>query len=80
MAMGWLVQESLVHITEFLVTMDPDMPRLWSQDEDDRMIGEEPQGKGKVRTMDITMRDKANNTTTELAFTGVITGAKVITV
>ena len=50
MAMGWLVQESLVHITEFLVIMDPDMPRLWSQDEDDRMLGEEPQGKGKVRT------------------------------
>ena len=36
------------------------MPQLWSQDEDDRMIGEESQGKGKVRTMDITMRDKVN--------------------
>lgn len=60
MAMGWLVQESLVHITEFLVTVDPDMPRLWSQDEDDRMLGEEPQGKGKVRTMDVPMHEKVN--------------------
>lgn len=60
MAMGWLVQESLVYITEFLVTVDPDMPRLWTQDEDDRILGEEPQGKGMVRLMDVSMRDKIN--------------------
>lgn len=60
MAMGWLVQESLVYITEFLSTFDPDMPRLWSQEEDDRLVGEEPQGKGLVRRMDVALREKIN--------------------
>lgn len=26
-----LVQESLVHITEFLARVEPDMPRLWTE-------------------------------------------------
>ena len=60
MAMGWLVQESLVYITEFLSTSDPDMPRLWSQEEDDRLVGDEPQGKGLVRRMDVALREKIN--------------------
>ena len=44
MAEGWLVQESLVFITEFLGMSDPEMPRLWSDNEDVRLIGDEPQG------------------------------------
>ncbi|RYA39311.1 DUF4218 domain-containing protein, partial [Enterobacter cloacae complex sp. GF14B] len=44
MAEGWLVQESLVLTTEFLSVSDPKMPRLWSDEEDARLVGEEPQG------------------------------------
>lgn len=60
MAAGWLVQESLVYITEFLTTSDPEMPRLWTQEEDDRLLGEQPQGKGLMRAMDATLRGKIN--------------------
>ena len=60
MAEGWLVQESLVFITEFLISYDPEMPKLWSQDANIRITGEEPQGKGIMRKMDIRMREKIN--------------------
>lgn len=36
------------------------MPRLWIQEEDDRLAGEEPQGKGLVTTMDVALREKIN--------------------
>lgn len=39
---GWLVQESLIFITEFLSSSDPQMPKLWSQDANIRVIGEDP--------------------------------------
>ena len=51
MAMGWLVQD-------YLSTSDPELPRLWTQDENDRITGEEPQGQGLQRRMDPVMRDK----------------------
>ena len=60
MAMGWLVQESLVYITEYLSTSDPELPRLWRQDENDQITGEEPQGQGLQRRMDPIMRDKVS--------------------
>lgn len=60
MAMGWLVKESLVYITEFLTTTDPDMPKLWSQEEDERVTGVVPQGQGVQRVMDETLRQKIN--------------------
>ena len=44
MAMGSLVQESLVYVTEYLSMLDPELPQLWTQEEDDRVAGEEPQG------------------------------------
>ena len=58
MAEGWLVQESLVFITEYLSSVDPEMPKLWSKDTDNRVSGEEPQGKGIMRKMDNALRDK----------------------
>ena len=60
MAEGWLVQESLVFITEFLISFNPKMPKLWSQDVNIPVTGEEPQGKGIMRKMDIRMREKIN--------------------
>lgn len=41
-------------------TVDLDMPRQWTQDEDDRIVGEEPQGKGMVKVLDVSMGDKIN--------------------
>lgn len=56
----WLVKESLVYITKFLTTIDPDMPCLWSQEEDERVTGIVPQGQGVERTMDQSLRQKIN--------------------
>ena len=58
MAEGWLVQESLVFITEFVGMSDPEMSRLWSDDADARLIGDEPQGQGTQRKMDPILREK----------------------
>ena len=60
MAEGWLVQESLVLITEFLGSSDPEMPRLWSQETNIRVIGEQPQGKGVMKKMDNSLQKKIN--------------------
>lgn len=60
MAEGWLVQESLVLITEFLGSSDPEMPRLWSQETNLRVIGEQPQGEGVMKKMDNSLREKIN--------------------
>lgn len=60
MAEGWLIQESLVYITEYLSASDPEIPRLWSQESNRRVIGEEPQGQGIKRKMDNNLREKIN--------------------
>ena len=57
---GSMAQESLVFITEFLISSDLEMPKLWSQDVNIRVTREEPQGKGIMRKMDIRMWDKIN--------------------
>ena len=54
-SLSWRVQQSLVYIIEFLGRYNLDMPRLWTQEEDDRLVGEEAQGKGLVRTMDVAL-------------------------
>ncbi|RYA67492.1 hypothetical protein DD598_28100 [Enterobacter cloacae complex sp. 2DZ2F16B1] len=58
MAEGWLVQEFLVLTIEFLSVSDPEMPRLWSDEEDARLVGEEPQGQGVPKKMNLDMREK----------------------
>ena len=63
MAKGWLVQESIVYIFEFLRRRDISMPSsvLWhDQKEDERMTSEVPQGKGKDHKMDSTLEEKIN--------------------
>lgn len=47
MAEGWLVQESMYYVTEYLTTIHPTAPRMWSDEEDEKMIGEVLQGNGK---------------------------------
>ena len=37
------------------------MPKLWSQDVNICVTGEEPQDKGIMRKMDIRMQEKINN-------------------
>ena len=46
MAKGWLIQESLVYISEFLGQVANSLPRLWSNEEDLRMTSIVPQEKG----------------------------------
>lgn len=59
MAEGWLVQESLVHVAEFLGRNDPlGTPQAWSNKDDDRISGEVPQGNGKDCIMSEELRGK----------------------
>ena len=51
MAEGWLVQSSLVHISEYLTKVDPSLPRLWKDDEYLRMTSIIPQGKGRSNAL-----------------------------
>lgn len=46
MAEGWLVQESSFYITEFLIQINPSLPRYY-ENEDDRIVGDMAQGSGK---------------------------------
>ena len=41
--------KNLLYITEYLSAPDPQLPRLWRQDENDQITGEEPQGQGLQR-------------------------------
>lgn len=60
MAEGWLVQESLVYISEFLGKKEDSLPLLWQNIEDKRMVGDVPQGKGKQCKMDSSLEEKIN--------------------
>ena len=60
MAEGWLVQESLVLITEILGSSNPGMPQLWSQETNIRVIGEQPQGQGVMKKMDNSLQEEIN--------------------
>ena len=54
MAVGWIVQESIFYTSEFLERKDISMNVLWHNKEDERMIGEVPQGNGQECKMDST--------------------------
>ena len=45
MAEGWLVQESCVWISKYLGSVDARMPKLWSMQDDDRLVSKVRQGK-----------------------------------
>ena len=55
MAAGLFIQESLVHIFEFLVQVDRSLPRMWRDEEDIRVTSIVPQGKGWRKVMDSEM-------------------------
>lgn len=60
MAEGWLVQESCVFISGYL-TQKTNVPHLWSTKDDDRVVGEVPQGNGVRKLFDEVMRTRVNN-------------------
>ena len=61
MVKGWLVQESIVYISEFLGRRDIPMPILWhDHNKDERMTGKVPEGKGQDHKMDSTLEEKIN--------------------
>lgn len=58
MAEGWLVQESCVWISEYLGRVDQDLPLMWSNKDDDRLVGDVPQGQGTQFRMSESFREK----------------------
>ena len=60
MAEGWLVQESCVFITEYLVNENTNIPRLWSTKDYDRAVGEVTQGNGITKRFTEQMREKVH--------------------
>lgn len=60
MAEGYIVQESLYYVTEYLLTIDPHAPRLWSDADDEKVSGEVLQGMGKETQLTMDIREKIN--------------------
>lgn len=60
MAEGYIVQESLYYVTEYLLTIDRHAPRLWSEDDDEKVSGEVVQGRGKETQLSFEIREKIN--------------------
>ena len=61
MAEGWLVQESCVFISEYLSRIQKNVPELWSTRDDDRLLGDVPQGNGVVKRFSDEMHTKVSN-------------------
>ena len=61
MVQGWLVQESMFYIMEFFVQLNPNMPRLWDDSDDPRVIGEVGQGNRWPKKMSVSLQIKVNN-------------------
>ena len=60
MAEGWLVYESMHYIIEYLSMVDSCSPRLWADNEDEKMDGEVLQGVGKEFMLSEEMHDVIN--------------------
>ncbi|MCO5598286.1 hypothetical protein L7F22_052378 [Adiantum nelumboides] len=61
MAEGWIVQKAFVYISKYLASVDPSMPRIWSDEEDARMTSHLPMGKGRHIIMEMELRWVVNN-------------------
>lgn len=61
MAEGWLVQESCVFISEYLSRSQNNVLELWSTKDDDRLVGDVPQGNGVVQRFSEEVRTKVSN-------------------
>ncbi|MCO5604782.1 hypothetical protein L7F22_058953 [Adiantum nelumboides] len=63
MAEGWIVQESLVYITEWIAEFDKETqesPMLWRLGEDERLTTDVAHGGGTSKQMDTTIEEKIN--------------------
>ncbi|MCO5609400.1 hypothetical protein L7F22_063626 [Adiantum nelumboides] len=63
MAEGWIVQESLVYITEWIVEFDKETqesPMLWRLGEDERLTTDVAHGGGTSKRMDTTLEENIN--------------------
>ena len=49
MAEGWMVHESCVFVSEYLSRSQNNFLELWSTKDDDRVVGDVPQGNGIVK-------------------------------
>lgn len=61
MAEGWIVQEAFVYVSQYLFTLDPSLPRLWSEDEDPKKHSNVPSGKGALLVMNREFQAIVNN-------------------
>ncbi|MCO5572395.1 hypothetical protein L7F22_026149 [Adiantum nelumboides] len=61
MAEGWLVQESCVFVSEYLSRSQNNALELWSMKDDDRVVGDVPQGNGVVKRFSEEVRTKVSN-------------------
>ena len=61
MAESWIVQEAFVYVSQYLFTLDPSLPRLWSEDDDPKKHSHVPSGKGALLIMDREFRAIVNN-------------------
>lgn len=61
MAEGWMVQESCVFVSEYLSRSQNNILELWSTKDDDRVLGDVPQGNGVVKRFSDEVRSKVSN-------------------
>ena len=61
MAEGWMVQESCVFISEYLSRSQNNDLQLWSTKDDDRLVGDVPQGNGVVNKFSEEVKTKVSD-------------------
>lgn len=61
MAESWIVQEAFVYVSQYLSTIDPSLPRLWTEEDDPKRHSHVPSGKGAPLLMDREFQAIVNN-------------------
>ena len=61
MVEGWLVQELCVFVADYLSHSQKNESELWSTRDNDRLLGDVPQGNGVVKKFSKGMRTKVSN-------------------
>ena len=61
MAEGWMVQEPCVFVSEYLSRSQNNVLDLWSTKDDDRVLGDVPQGNGIVKRFSEEVQNKVSN-------------------
>eukprot|EP00249_Psilotum_nudum_P018746 c26943_g1_i2 orf=82-522(+) len=60
MVEGWLVYESLCYTTKYLSAIDPMTPRIWTDEDNEKISGEVLEGKGKLQKLRYDTHEKIN--------------------